>query len=273
MAYSEEPLLNSPIRWGQRLIETRDIDPIYDMLVLARLAETITYFSMQRWLLAYWCFYSAATASVIASSDDFWMTMALAAENKDGPVNGRWPRSPERRHFRGRAAIKAVRVMTLLERSPTWVIEQMFVDCDLLAVRKAAEKLPLFGPWISFKVADMGERVLGHPIVFPRDVAFYDSPRAGLVELAARNDYTADDALEYLLRSIADCRPPGIPNRPCGVQEAETILCKWKSALGGHYRIGKDLREIRESLEHVAPSCELAEELLKHLPPLVRVDN
>ena len=38
-------------------------------------------------------------------------------------------------------------------------------------------------------------------------------------------------------------------DRLIDVQETETILCKWKSYLGGHYEIGKDTREIEERLK------------------------
>jgi hypothetical protein len=37
---------------------------------------------------------------------------------------------------------------------------------------------------------------------------------------------------------------PVVPGRVLAVQEYETILCKYKSHLSGHYPMGKDTREI-----------------------------
>ncbi|MBZ4299837.1 hypothetical protein LAJ56_17985, partial [Streptococcus pneumoniae] len=53
--------------------------------------------------LAYWCFYHVGTASWIADrSVGYWQRMEKAAGSKE------YPRSSERRHFRGGQATRSV---------------------------------------------------------------------------------------------------------------------------------------------------------------------
>lgn len=265
-----QDLLIYPSKWGQALIQTRDIDPIYDMLVSAQLpAETLA-----GWLVAYWCFYHAGVASYMArlSGATFWEHMWLAAKNitanpsRDG---GRWPRSAERRHFRGDKAVLAIEKMAVDYPQPILMVDYLIkAPGDAPAVIHRAQELPQFGPWIAFKIADMLERIWGRKTHFPDDVALYESPKKGLHEISVLWNTTQEDTLNLLFQAIRPpLKPPGLNSRPCGMQELETILCKWHSAKGGHYYIGKDLKEIRHALEGWG---HLADELrVGHLPPLI----
>jgi hypothetical protein len=66
-----------------------------------------------------------------------------------------------------------------------------------------------------------------------------------------------------LERKFSSFTAPPRYDRPVGVQECETILCKWHSHLNGHYPVGKDSREI---LEHLRGWGNLAESLQKYVP-------
>jgi hypothetical protein len=61
-----------------------------------------------------------------------------------------------------------------------------------------------------------------------------------------------EDSVRYssglLLNAFATTPAPPSGNRMCGLQEIETILCKWKSHINGHYPVGNDVREIRHAL-------------------------
>jgi hypothetical protein len=50
--------------------------------------------------------------------------------------------------------------------------------------------------------------------------------------------------------------------RLIGPQEAETILCKWKSYLNGHYQIGEDTESCEKGLK-LFPKVEMAGRLLR----------
>ena len=131
-----------------------------------------------------------------------------------------------------------------------------------------------FGPWISFKIGDMLERVVGHDIDFDDAAVFmFKDPvkGAGLVSnWIAQGEQTKFDtqlllgeidrpvtvedigqATKYLYEKLGHLTAPpnAVRTRPVGLQEVETVLCKWKSHLRGHYPLHNDTHEIREGLD------------------------
>jgi len=118
-----------------------------------------------------------------------------------------------------------------------------------------------FGPWIGFKVADMIDRVLGHPVNFDQAAIFmFKDPvkavemfwrqQTGYGEKARPKDLNAviTQVVAWLTGEFKDLKAPPIYDRPVGLQEVETVLCKWKSHMNGHYPLGKDTKEITEGL-------------------------
>ena len=97
--------------FGAHLLKTGDLDPVYIALHNTPMSEEM----MHRLLIAYWCFYHLGAAAYIAetqrSPKGFWNAMQRAALNIIPPAikpKERWPRSAERRHFRGGQAAEAV---------------------------------------------------------------------------------------------------------------------------------------------------------------------
>lgn len=268
----------SVVDFGRQLVETGDLDPIYIMLHGAKLPLT----KLQQWLLAYWCFYHAGTASYcvdVAAVDgreaSYWQAMRAAA------ASSKWPRGSERRHFRADLAMKSV---NWLESEG---VESLFYDfdraayeCRVLSVQDVMEHVELwvgFGPWIAFKVADMLERLGLVKVNFTDADAFlFKAPLEGaklVVEHYAPKQFKlvtteAAWAFSYLRRNLAGLKAPPRYERELNGQEFETILCKWKSHLAGHYPIGKDIHEIREGLLRFA-RCKTSQLLLRSLPPCV----
>jgi hypothetical protein len=129
-----------------------------------------------------------------------------------------------------------------------------------------------FGPWIAFKIADMSERVLGYNTSFSDcHLGIYKDPRKGAaLARTGDQDYPITDAeLEETVnhhvalwrRKRAKAPPHG--DRLVNVQEIETIFCKYKSHINGHYPVGKDTREVHHGLEGWG---DLAEQLQKGIP-------
>jgi hypothetical protein len=54
--------------------------------------------------------------------------------------------------------------------------------------------------------------------------------------------------------------PPGF-ERDINIQEIETILCKWKSYMKGHYQIGEDIEACRVALSF--KDYAIADQLLR----------
>lgn len=265
--------------FGAQLLETEDLDPIYVVLHRANLNRD----QLRRWLLAYWCFYHAGVASWLSerpTSDRYWAAMLQAAYNDiPSPAGGRWPRGRERRHFRGDKAANAVARLAAWYPYPEEAVRALeFTGTARFSlISQKVQQWPMFGPWIAFKVADMLERVLGVPIDFSgSDVFFFDSPReaaigwyevkTGIRALTNTGPGSLHDpvseACSHLERSLQSYLAPPRYDRKLGLQEFETILCKWKSHMNGHYPVGNDIHELHEALSQWKTVSATAQKLL-----------
>jgi hypothetical protein len=276
--------------FGRQLIETGDLDPVYIALAKVEWPEV----QRKRFLVAYWLFYHPGAACYMSQPQpgsshpgiDFWAWVKRAAEN-DLPAptstrvtEDRWPRASERRHFRGDKAVRAVD--ELARRFPgghelvTMVAE---AAPSYNSIFNRVCSLPQFGPWMAFKVADMLERCMGIPVDFDLgSVTMFDDPKQAALMLARQRVGLPDNAkfkdpgatvrrvVEHLIEHFEGWSAPPAHDRPVGYQEVETILCKWKSHMNGHYPVGKDCREIREGLEAWAAVAPSAAEFLHWMP-------
>jgi hypothetical protein len=247
LLYKIEPIAECSINdFARDLIGTKDLDPVYPMLVRGDLPEP----QLHRFLMAYWCYYHVGVASHLSEfdGDAYWKRMAEAAANQTAsPLGGRWPRASERRHFRGEKCAKAVRYLAAHE--PSYWVNLLLGLKTHQRVMSRAQTWPMFGPWIGFKIADMLEIVCGAPITFSCDIPLiYEEPRACLDILSRESGDPPRKVLDSLIHYVGQFPEPAAGRRACGVQEAETALCKYKGYLNGHYFVGKDTKEIRHAL-------------------------
>lgn len=259
--------------FGEQLIVTRDLDPLYVGLVEAKLPKDQLY----RYLLTYWMFYHVGLSACLSEFEEreFWDSALVAAENKDhhGPgVHGlpglRWPRGSERRHFRGVKCVQAVQ--TLAERfpKPEDAVRSLLKKQGDYVIMETVRTWPMFGEWIAFKVVDMLERCAGVKCPVSSDlILMYDEPYKALEILA--KDQKPEQVFDGLLAHFAQFQAPPRGDRPCGPQEVETILCKVKSHWNGHYWVGKDIHEHRAALKGWG---ETADQLLRAYPKEVNRD-
>lgn len=239
--------------FGKQLLDAGDLDPVYTLVWNARLEPS----KLREWLLAYWSFYHVGTASWIVDQPSYWKAMETAAGSKD------WPRSSERRHFRGENARKSVAYLKSRGVADLFRPLEQSRTADE-CIRRVREWVG-FGPWIAFKVADMVERLDIAPVRFDlAQLRLFDSPAKG-AELAWERygagekpkdvtPWAVDSILSHLGRRLTSAgresgylAPPRF-ERALNAQEAETILCKWKSYLGGHYHVGEDVAACRAGL-------------------------
>jgi hypothetical protein len=228
------------LEFGRKLIATQDLDPVYTMLYGARLEEKL----LKRWLLAYWCFYHSGVASKIAESND-WFKEALA-------LYPNCPRGAERRHFRGKNGMNAISFLKARFPNPEDAVTKLQSLCPATFPVVCAEVLSWngFGPWMAFKICDMVERLLKSKIDFgSAKLELYDHPaKAALMIAPNRNPSETARALAAKLNADYCLKAPPDFSRPLNVQESETILCKYKAHLNGHYTIGKDSVDLKKSL-------------------------
>ena len=253
-------------KFGRHLITSGDLDPVY-----IALPKAITDVDQRaRWMVAYWCYYHCGVASFMSEyeGEAFWKAMMVAAENvKAAPNGGRWPRGSERRHARGMAGIRMVASLQAQfgnkpEQMVHLIHDYIGDGIDFPKLAKYTNGFVLFGPWVSFKIGDMMERIEGCPVNFTgADIFMFKDPtkaavmvykqKAGLPENVRLKDEPAAirQVVDYLREEFKDLAAP--PNRDRGIelQEIETTLCKFKSHLNGHYPLNNDIIEISEGLE------------------------
>lgn len=252
----------NPFVFGKQLILTQDLDPVYVLIHGAYMNGE----ERSNWLLAYFCFYHVGTASWIADEAEqgklgYWNAMKAAARSS------KFPRGTERRHFRAANAEKSI--ASLMEHGNTAkeIIYKFhhFPDGSpvptLNSVMERVKQVNGFGDWIAFKVADMLERLGIADIIFvPADVFhMFDSPVKGAQELwrlyggelnELDESFTVTSwAYKRIISQLGHLKAPPTNDRTINIQEVETILCKWKSHLGGHYEPGHDIKEIGKALE------------------------
>lgn len=261
----------SVVEFGRQLVETGDLDPVYTMLWEAQLEPR----QLRQWLMSYWCFYHSGTASWIAealppANQWYWERMMRAAESSD------YPRGTERRHFRGELSCKSVKWLADYPKG----LDYMFTAFtegpkpkSLKSVMDYVKTWVGFGDWIAFKVADMLERLDLCQIDFSdADTFLFDSPKEGAEIVAAKygkfnvlaQSNPSRWAVDYLREELGQLKAPPRFERNLNGQEYETILCKWKSHLNGHYEVGHDIKEIRAGLLRFS-TCKLSQRLLKCL--------
>lgn len=251
--------------FGRSLVQTGDLDPVYILVWQADLPTV----QLQRWLLAYWCFYHVGTACWITGDNgteaDYWERMQAAAASKE------YPRCPERRHFRGQQAANSVAYLKKRGCGPLFK-DLLSAGSNAVDKIEAAKSWLGFGEWISFKVADMLERLDICPVVFDLATAMYDSPTKGAqllwnVEKAGvegKPALASEYAVERILWELADLKAPPRYERPLNVQEAETVCCKWKSHYEGRYHVGEDVEACLRALGWASRNrCRLSQQLYK----------
>lgn len=250
--------------FASHLLTSFDLDPIYVILTEASIPDSM----LKRWLLAYWCYYSSGPASYIAECPDFYDAM------RDGFAgNQQYPRGHERRHFRGSAGWEAINFLETYG-PPEKVVDYIYEGgpLDFQSVANRAMKFKLFGPWIAWKIADMGERVMCYPIDFSNaNLNMYKDPVQGAA-LYMFGDWQhpikpdeVHAAVGLALKEFKGYLAPPFLDRPLNVQEIETCFCKAKASIKGHYPLNFDTHEITDTLKS-GKWGDLASELLRHMP-------
>lgn len=265
-------------QFGRILIESGDLDPVYNAIVNSGWdMETRC-----RWMVAYWCFYHSGFACFAAShkGEHFWDLLATAAENiLPNPLGDRWPRGSERRHFRGKAGVASIQHLRDSYKDP----EDMVRHCAgpskhamFEHINRRAKLHRGFGDWMGFKIADMIDRCT--PVEVDFDVAhlfmFKDPEKAATMvwteahkgqEMIPRKQLLTE-VVEHLINEFNDLPAPPNGDRQVGIPEVETVLCKWKSHMNGHYPLYHDTREIRKQVVEWSSCSLLARSFEKALP-------
>lgn len=233
--------------FGKALLDTNDLDPLYNMLWCANIPPL----TMERFIIAYSLYYHAGVAAKCAEAPDskFWSLIRYGMDNK-------WPRGTERRHWRGKAAYESYKNISSVSPRSLFAHWMTPYPHKFQSIFTAVQVWTGFGPWIAFKVADLIDRVYTPVYEFEKaNLAIYKDPKKGAALFLYGDQeqkvgaFEVDRALERIIVGFDDRLAPPRYERKVNIQEAETILCKFKSHYNGHYPVGKDTREILHALE------------------------
>ena len=268
--------------FGTKLLESNDLDPVYVALYNMHTAGNFDLPQLCRWLLAYILCYHVGASCWFSEQDDkaFYAALLKAARNQEeAPVGGRWPRSHERRHWRGQFAEDVVNQLAQRYSSP----ENFILTIASSVGSSRPDSIPFseisqrvqdhhgFGGWATFKLADLIDRLGLAPVDFAyEDVVIYRDPvlaaqrlfreRNDLPENAEVKPNAVRDVFYYLIGHFDNHSAPPLHDRAVGVQEVETVLCKWKSHMNGRYPLYNDIDEINEGLvpwAKISPTAQL----------------
>jgi len=250
------------IEFGRLLLETEDLDPLY--VILRR--SGMTRGELCRWLVCYWCYYHAGLCSWVVDQGRprFWKTLKQIAEG-----GKEYPRGTERRHFRGRLAMESIDRLCRRFVSAENLVNWLAKGESAYGVCARVLSLYGFGDWIKWKIPDMLERLGIARIEFElRDLRLmFSTSKEGAEETCRVCSIEATDGLvgahQYLILHLGGMLAPPLYDRTINVQETETIFCKWKSHLGGHYPVGKDTIEIAHGLKRYEKTSPTAARLLE----------
>ncbi len=278
--------------FGAILLKSNDLDPVY--VVLHRLASSNNCSDAQlhRFLLAYILCYHVGASCWLSEKEgnNFFEWLLIAAANaQSAPLGGRWPRSHERRHWRGQFAINVVGKLNdrYSDRPENFIpnIVGAFTQSPpyptpFSEIAKRVQSHYGMGAWAAFKLADLIDRVGIAPVDFSYDdVVIYKDP-VEAAKIIYRRENNLPNKVEvkpagvkatfnHYIEYFSDYGAPPLYDRPFGLQECETVFCKIKSHLHGRYPLFNDIREIREGLQDwkkVCRTAQLFEELMPALP-------
>lgn len=278
--------------FGKVLLESNDLDPVYCALHTMHSSDILYQEQLSRWILAYSCLYHCGAASYLSEfeGEAFFAALMVAARNEEpAPIGGRWPRGHERRHWRGGQAVASCQALwqRYTTKPELFLMEIAGVGYDFapgaaFTFKDISDRVRQhrgFGGWIAFKLADMVDRLGLRKVEFNYDdVTIYRDPviaaerlvrmRNGFPENAQVKPEAVKAVFEALEAHFADFGAPPLYDRPIGLQEVESILCKWKSHMNGHYPIYNDITEIREGIKPWAEQSEVASYFLASMPKL-----
>ena len=161
----------------------------------------------------------------------------------------------ERRYFYSKIARDTIRGLKDFG-PPEKVVDAMTFHRDYITIVQSVQSFTGFGPWISWKIADMTDRVLGWYVDFlEANLYMYRDPVKGAAYILTgdKNYKITSEELNgvvyMMLTHFKGYLAPPFQDRIVNVQEIETILCKYKAHCFGHYPWGNDTIHVAKALE------------------------
>lgn len=246
------------IGFSEDLVATEELDPVYCMLYKAK--SSLGDDTVKRFMTAFYMFYHVGVASQLAEtpSNKFWA--------KVGDIYSTAPRGKERRHYRGMVGTNSITSIFKFGSAEAF-IDSMIKPTYLQIREHVKNNLNGFGDYMTWKIADMQDRVLGQHVDWDgADKYLHKVPIKGAALIAVDESMIGESLLsviEYMERKLAHLKAPPTYDRALNIAEIETILCAYKGLKSGSYYLGKDIASKRKDLEGYG---DMAQTMLGFMP-------
>lgn len=243
---------------SRRLIETGELDPVYNLVVAGRNYISPTWAA--QFCMAHLMFYSVKTSLHLARLNPvgWWQRVR---DNYSA-----WTRGQERRHFRGLAGLASIASLELVGKpSDVFRSPMGYTFHDIL--KDVQKRYSGFGEYMGLKWVDLLDVEERREVDYSRlPFNLFSGAAKGLEDMWPGRPYK--DSLDEIVDYIKEYDDPFQHYRKCGYSEAETIACAYRTYyVKRNYPFGWDINNIRETLKaDGAPSSIM---LLEHMPKLV----
>lgn len=216
-------------KFATHMFKLEDADPGYMLLRRAKLPDA----QKLRYVLAWCTFYNPGLA---ARASDFQGAKFYEFLRSVYPTA---KRASERRHFRGRAGLKALAQWQSLYPKPEAMIESCFGK-TYLQVRKNMQHMAQMGDYFYWKLADIQDTVMGVPVDFTGCAKYMPKvPKQGADMIGdMENLFELEEIMAVVDKHILKIPYPVKEGRTLALQESETVACVFKQHVVGDYKFG-----------------------------------
>lgn len=247
------PSFDGLAAFGRKLIDSKDVDPVYPVLRALYKQRRMTY-AQELWqttlYLAYYSLPSALAAFRLCPEPQL-----LTSSNN---VLCWLPCAVERRGFRDGAKLLLHLTCVMGEFKKAGGIER-WVRKGFQSGQTPEQRYELFwdnsqtiwgnGRWAAFKWAELMKKVHELPIAAPdMRLEHCSGPLDGLCELYAIPKTTPVATLNKFAQNLRN-RLPALGLEVEDWEELETVLCNYHSHTQGKYEVGHDIHEMAHAIE------------------------
>jgi hypothetical protein len=247
-------------KFAEVMFKLEDADPGYMLLARADLP----YATKLRYVLAWCTFYNPGLAAVACQYQGAKFYEYLHS------VYPTAKRASERRHFRGKAGLKALADWQKWYPKPEAMIEACYGD-HYLKVRNQMKGMTQMGDYFYWKLADIWDTVFGKPVDFTGCEKYMPKvPKQGAEIIFGLESQVGaciaqlSDVTDEITACIQRIPYPIKAGRKLALQEAETVCCVFKQHVVGDYQYGFRSAKAWKRLQGVEgkPAAALREGLL-----------
>lgn len=221
-------------KFASLLFSLEDADPGYVMLRRAKMS----YYQKLRYVLAWCTYYNPGIAAVASQyqTEDFYEYLRSVYDTAK--------RASERRHFRGKAGLKALAQWEEMFPIPEEMVEACHAQ-TYLGVRKNMKNMAQMGDYFYWKLADIFDTVFNNRVDFTgceRYMPKVPKEGAGIIALMETPvglfEPDLAETMAVITRYIRRNVEYTLKTRPLDLQEAETVCCVFKQHVSGKYFFG-----------------------------------